>query len=161
VLPKVETVIDLPIEAHIPESFILEASQKISFYRRLAFASDEKEVQNLAEEVEERFGNLPLVVENLFLVARLRILASGLGIKTITYQVGYYRMQFCRQHFLSGEVLVALSRDYQNQLRFNNLNEEFEMRLKIKKTSDSPDNCLTELKDFIYRLSYWDQKLRT
>ncbi|KFI36415.1 transcription-repair coupling factor [Peptococcaceae bacterium SCADC1_2_3] len=161
VLPKVETVIDLPIEAHIPESFILEAGQKISFYRRLAFAYDEKEVQNLAEEVEERFGNLPLVVKNLFLVARLRILASGLGIKTITYQVGYYRMQFCRQHFLKGEVLVALSRDYQNQLRFNNLNEGFEMRLKIKKSPGSQDNCLTELKDFIYRLSYWDQKLRT
>jgi transcription-repair coupling factor (superfamily II helicase) len=161
VLPKVETVIDLPIEAHIPESFIPEASQKISLYQRLAFANDEKEVQSLAEEVEERFGKLPLVVKNLFLVARLRILASGLGIKTITYQVGYYRLQFCHQHFLRGEVLVALSRDYQNQLKFNNLNEGFEMRLKVKKPLDSPDNCLTELKEFIYRLSYWDQKLRT
>lgn len=160
-LPKIDTVIDLPIEAHLPESFIPEASQKISFYQRLAFADNEKEVQNLAEEVEERFGALPLVVKNLFLVARLRILAGGLGIKTITYQVGYYRLQFCRQHFLRGEVLVALSRDYQNQLRFNNLNEEFEMRLKTKKPSDSPDNSLNELKDFLYRLNYWDQKLRT
>jgi transcription-repair coupling factor (superfamily II helicase) len=160
-LPKVETVIDLPVEAHIPESFISETSQKISLYQRLAFANDEKEVQNLAEEIEERFGNLPLVVKNLFLVAKLRILASGLGIKIITYQAGYYRLQFCRQHFLKGEVLTALSHDYQNQLRFNSLNEGFEMHLKTKRPSNSPDNCLNELQDFLYRFSYWDQKFST
>ena len=52
-------------------------------YRKIAGVSFEREVDALAEEFRDRFGPLPAATKRLLAIARLRILAAGLGLKSV------------------------------------------------------------------------------
>ncbi|MGH8946595.1 MAG: transcription-repair coupling factor, partial [Acidimicrobiia bacterium] len=54
-----EVRIDLPVDAHIPESYIADQELRLEAYRRLAAATTHPEVDDVAAEWEDRFGPLP------------------------------------------------------------------------------------------------------
>ena len=78
-LPRLE----LPLAARIPESYIPHLPSRLSVYQRLARARERKEVPELRDELQDRFGPVPQEVENLLRLADLRALAGGLGIQSI------------------------------------------------------------------------------
>ncbi|MDL2334912.1 MAG: transcription-repair coupling factor, partial [Chloroflexota bacterium] len=80
VRPKPSTVIDLPIDAYLPDDYVGEEPQKLELYRRLGRAGTAGEVASIRAELIDRFGALPAPVERLLEVARLRIAAEGAGI---------------------------------------------------------------------------------
>ena len=51
--------IDLNLESFIPKSYIPEDSLKMDIYRRLNRSATFEEVQNIAEEITDRFGDVP------------------------------------------------------------------------------------------------------
>ena len=69
--------------AVIPRNYVEDESQRIGLYRKAAGISFEGEVDALAEEFRDRFGPLPAPVRRLLAIARLRILAAGLGLKSV------------------------------------------------------------------------------
>ena len=83
--PK-EIRVDLPVDAHIPESYINAERLRLDVYRKLAEARDEQDLRKVAEEMIDRFGPLPTEVLRLFAVARVRHLARTAGIPDILTQ---------------------------------------------------------------------------
>lgn len=83
--PK-EIRVDLPVDAHIPESYINAERLRLDVYRELAEARDEQDLRKVAEEMIDRFGPLPTEVLRLFAVARVRHLARTAGISDILTQ---------------------------------------------------------------------------
>ncbi|MDN8594915.1 MULTISPECIES: transcription-repair coupling factor [unclassified Corynebacterium] len=83
--PK-EIRIDLPVDAHIPETYINSERLRLESYRKLAAARDDAELSHVAEELVDRFGEMPEEVERLFAVARLRHQARRAGVADITMQ---------------------------------------------------------------------------
>ena len=83
--PK-EIRIDLPVDAHIPESYINSERLRLESYRKLAAARDDAELAHVAEELTDRFGEMPEEVSRLFAVARLRHQARRAGVSDITMQ---------------------------------------------------------------------------
>jgi len=69
--------------AVIPRNYIEDESQRIGLYRKVAGLSFEREIDALAEEFRDRFGPLPSAVRRLLAIARLRLLAAGLGLKSV------------------------------------------------------------------------------
>lgn len=69
--------------AVIPRGYVEDESQRIGMYRKAAGVSFEHEVEALTEEFRDRFGPVPVPVRRLLAVARLRILAAGLGLKSL------------------------------------------------------------------------------
>ena len=67
----------------IPRAYVEDESQRIGLYRKIAGVSFEVEVDALAAEFRDRFGPLPAPVKRLLVLARLRILAAGLGLKSL------------------------------------------------------------------------------
>ena len=65
--------------AVIPHDFMPDAAERISLYDRLARASEDRIIAQLAEELEDRYGQLPDEVEALFLCAQIRWRAGQLG----------------------------------------------------------------------------------
>ena len=65
--------------AVIPHDFMPDAAEQISLYDRLARASEDRFIAQLAEELEDRYGQLPDEVEALFLCAQIRWRAGQLG----------------------------------------------------------------------------------
>ncbi|MBI4223069.1 MAG: transcription-repair coupling factor [Planctomycetes bacterium] len=81
---KPDVSIDLNLESFIPKSYIPEDSLKMDIYRRLNRSATFEEVQNIAEEIMDRFGNIPpQPVKNLLSESKLRIIAQKLKIRSL------------------------------------------------------------------------------
>ncbi len=83
VKPRPQTVIDLPVDAYLPDDYVAEEPQKLELYRRLGRAATEGEVGTIRAELVDRFGQLPGPVERLLEVARLRITAEAAGVASL------------------------------------------------------------------------------
>jgi transcription-repair coupling factor (superfamily II helicase) len=83
VIAKPQTVIDLPIDAYLPDDYVGEEPQKLELYRRLGKAGTAGEVATIRAELIDRFGAIPAPVERLLEVARLRITAEAAGIASL------------------------------------------------------------------------------
>lgn len=78
--------IDLPIEASIPVDYIDSDKLRLEAYRKLAAARNEQDLEELREELTDRYGNPPIEFATLFAVARLRNKARALGLTEIIAQ---------------------------------------------------------------------------
>ena len=77
---EVETKIDLPVNAHIPHTYIDSERLRLQAYRQIAAADTEEKIAEAREELADRYGELPEAVENLLAVATLRMHARAAGI---------------------------------------------------------------------------------
>lgn len=149
----VDTVVELPVEAYIPDHYIPDTNQKVELYRRIAKIIDEEQLMEIEEELVDRFGDLPEPVRNLVEVARLKNIAGRLKVKTISKQQGFYKFQFSSEHSLSGEKLVKIGEEYPNRIKFNNSEEGFEIRLKLRDAGMPPLDLLKKLQEFLKKLA--------
>ena len=83
-IPKVEdTQVDLQLTAFIPTDYIPDMEQKMSAYRAIAVANSQKELSQIAAEWSDRYGKLPVPVQQLLQVIELKQLAKSLGFSRI------------------------------------------------------------------------------
>ena len=71
------TTIDLNIDAYIPDSYIKNEYQKLDIYKRIAAISNEEEMDDMMEELIDRFGDIPKKVQQLLHIAALKGLAHS------------------------------------------------------------------------------------
>lgn len=81
--PEAECLIDLPIDAHIPETYISNLPQRLAVYRRIAEIRTEADASDVYDELIDRYGDVPPVVEGLVEISLLRNTAISLGIEEI------------------------------------------------------------------------------
>ncbi|MFD8953686.1 transcription-repair coupling factor [Streptomyces xanthophaeus] len=84
--PPLEVKIELPVDAHVPHDYAPGERLRLQAYRSIAAANSEEDVKAVREELTDRYGKLPEPVENLLLVAGLRMLARACGVGDITLQ---------------------------------------------------------------------------
>ena len=71
-LEDFNTVIDVDVDAYIPPSYIVNEVQKLDIYKRIAGIEDERECEDMREELLDRFGEIPKSAENLLRIALIR-----------------------------------------------------------------------------------------
>jgi transcription-repair coupling factor (superfamily II helicase) len=83
--PEVKTppLIELPLQAYLPEDYVPDESLRIKIYQRLAGMASEAELEETRRELEDRFGLVPPATEDLLYVLRIRILAEQAGVSAI------------------------------------------------------------------------------
>lgn len=69
---KFDTAIDIDIDAYIPMGYIPNEFQKLDIYKRIAGIETGEEIEEMLEELIDRFGDLPKSVENLLYIARVK-----------------------------------------------------------------------------------------
>ena len=79
-----ECLVDIQLEAHIPESYISEPSQRIDIYKKIACVYTQEDYMDAMDELIDRFGDPPQAVVGLLDVALVRNGAARLGIREIT-----------------------------------------------------------------------------
>jgi transcription-repair coupling factor (superfamily II helicase) len=80
--------INLPLDAHLPETYVPDGSLRLQLYRRLAGLTVKKGIDEMRAELEDRFGPLPKEAENLFYQLLLKVDAMAAGVKAITIEEG-------------------------------------------------------------------------
>ncbi len=81
-----EIKIELSLDAHLPHDYIKEEKLRMQIYRRLADVKTEKEVDEISEELLDRFGKYADPVEILLEVSKLRVIARKVGVSEIVQQ---------------------------------------------------------------------------
>lgn len=81
-----DCLIDLPIDAHIPETYIESVPQRLQIYRRIADIKSDDDASDVIDELVDRFGDPPACVEGLIRIALLRGKASANDVYEITRQ---------------------------------------------------------------------------
>ena len=90
---KAEVKVDLPIDAHLPESWIPKEGLRLEAYRRIAEAPTLEALQDARVELTDRFGPLPPQAETLLTVAALRIEIGPRGVRTVSVSGGRARIE--------------------------------------------------------------------
>jgi transcription-repair coupling factor (superfamily II helicase) len=87
---KVDPDITIGIDITIPNDFVADPSHRLLFYRRLANALDENEVEEIRLEIMDRFGSPPQSVSNLVAIMRIKCQLRRLGVRSLTAsKIGY------------------------------------------------------------------------
>jgi transcription-repair coupling factor (superfamily II helicase) len=86
-----EIKIELPVDAHLPHSYVPGERLRLEAYKKLASATTPDEVEAIKAELVDRYGEPPTPVENLLEVARLRVRAREAGLTDITVQGKHVR----------------------------------------------------------------------
>ncbi len=84
--PEKDCVIDLPIDAHIPDDYIASVPQRLQIYRRIADIKNDDDAADVIDELCDRFGDPPESVEGLIKIALLRGKAARHDVYEITMQ---------------------------------------------------------------------------
>ena len=89
-----QAVVDLPLEAHLPDDYVPEEGQKLELYRRLARARTPADVAAFRQEVTDRFGPMPPPVLRLAEVAEIRLAAESAGVASMSREDGQLVVRF-------------------------------------------------------------------
>jgi transcription-repair coupling factor (superfamily II helicase) len=78
--------ISLPLDAHIPEEYVSNLNTRLSLYHRLAKVEHIEEVEDMAQEFQDRFGPLPQPVDNLLYMVKIKVLAMRAKVSSVSTQ---------------------------------------------------------------------------
>lgn len=117
-----ECLVDIQIDAHIPEKYIESLNQRIDIYRKIILVSQDEDKSDLIDELIDRYGEPPKSVVGLIDVSLLRNKAAHLGITEISQKNG--SMYFYTE-YLNMEQVAALSAAYKGKVTFNGAGKSY------------------------------------
>jgi transcription-repair coupling factor (superfamily II helicase) len=86
--------VDLPLAVGIPAEYIADQDLRLRLYRRIADLRDETEIDALASEFRDRFGQLPEMTQNLFYQMRVKLRAEKAGLASISWESGQIVLRY-------------------------------------------------------------------
>jgi len=78
-----ECLIDIRIDAFIPEKYISNQAQRVDCYRKIAMIENDEDAYDVTDELIDRYGDVPRAVEGLIEVAKLRRIAQKMHLTEI------------------------------------------------------------------------------
>jgi len=95
--PRPDPVIELQIDAYIPNDYVEDAMHKIELYQEIAAIRTEAQVSDLHDAMIDRFGDPPEALNNLMVVAKIRNIARLMGVKSIIEKADWLEISFTDQ----------------------------------------------------------------
>ena len=152
------TTMDLNVDAFIPASYIPNEYQKLDVYKRIAAIENREEMEDMTEELIDRFGDIPKKVEKLLEVAALKAQAHQLYVTAVEQKGEVYTFTMYEKAKVHPERIPKLIEDFRGELTFKAdgvqpcfIYEKKRRNLKEKQTDalESTKNVLNGLKRLI------------
>lgn len=160
-LPKIDErtdpTIDTFFEIGIPHTYMPEQMDRLNFYTALYSVKSLSEIEELKEEMLDRFGALPEIVKRLVLSATLKLYSSFALFERVAIQrknifiilprgekEEYYKVRFV-------ELMRFIIDEYKNKIKFNQQKEV--MKLVIENRFEKPEDILSYLIAFCGRVA--------
>ena len=81
-------IVELSLDAYLPPEYVMDEIERVDLYSRASGTQSLAEVDDLAEELTDRFGRLPDPALNLLGLSRTRLLARNVGATSVNYRSG-------------------------------------------------------------------------
>jgi len=141
--------IDLNVSSYIPDDFIENSSQKIEIYQNIALCRSEEDIQNIIDEIIDRFGRMPKELENLIDIARIKGLCKKSGITKIMQKRENIVFTFKIETF-NMDIVDDLLKEYRNRIKFSQASNPY-ITLKVENNSEKV--IFSEVKEFLKKIS--------
>ncbi|MHB1315688.1 MAG: transcription-repair coupling factor [Christensenellales bacterium] len=145
---ETDTVLDLAVDANIPDSYIKEQEMKLDVYKQIASISSSESLGELKAQLTDRFSVLPRSVENLMKVALLRSLAQRCYIISLSYRKGVALLRLEKDAPLDPHKVMALLGKYRRRVV---LSAGEKPAITVRNLS--AEGFLQEITDFIVELT--------
>ena len=115
-----DTIVDIDINAYIPESYIENEEVKLDVYRKISRCKEEKEFDDLKDELKDRFGEFPKEIENLIFIAKLKIKAHKYYVTHLNIKRKLVSITFAEKHKIDGASVVDIVNKFCGAIRVIN-----------------------------------------
>ena len=118
---KPEVEITLQTDAYIPDAYIPDGYQKIQMYKRIKGMEREEDYFEIIDELQDRFGDLPVETERLMRIARMKVWALQAGVVSIKEKQGKITIQFSTEGTIGvdGALIVSESMQFERAVGFS------------------------------------------
>ncbi|MFA3782266.1 transcription-repair coupling factor [Melioribacteraceae bacterium 4301-Me] len=147
-----QPTIDTYFEIGIPKQYMSDQADRLSFYTAMFSMIKIEEADEIREEMEDRFGKLPVTVERLLAAAILRYYASFALFERIVIQknkIIIYLPKAEREDFYENKFtsfLSFLNEKYSHKIKF--VQNDKNLKLEMDNDKDSPEDILSFLIEF-------------
>ncbi len=128
-----EPTISLQIEAYIDDHYIPNSMHKIEIYQRLAVLRDDTEINDLLDELIDRFGEPTPPVMNLLKFTRIKCAAKKIGLLTLQMNALTMELQFGKAVKISPAGFNFLQKKFAENLKFSHESKSIFIKLETKK----------------------------
>ncbi|TNG89485.1 transcription-repair coupling factor [Pasteurellaceae bacterium USgator11] len=146
-LTQQQVEIDLRIPALLPEEYLGDVNMRLSFYKRIASAANQQELDELKVELIDRFGLLPQAGKNLLQIAELRLLAKPLAVQKIEAHAQGGALEFKANAELDPLKFLALIQQQPNIFRFDG-----PTKFRFNKTTETAQERLAFVEELVKSL---------
>ena len=140
-----ECQIDLNVTSFIPDSYIKDQNQKIEIYQDIALCKNEEDIQNVVDEIIDRFGDMPSEIENLLEISRIKNMAKKKRLSKIQSRSDVVIFTYGNNEFGENE-LSNLIKKYGNRIKFSS---GIKPMITLKPVKHGEKGLLQEVKEFL------------
>ncbi len=144
------TTIDLNVDAYIPSSYVANEYQKLDIYKRIAGIENEEEMDDMLEELTDRFGDVPKKVQQLLHIALLKAFAHSAYVISVEQKGEALKFSMYEQAKVKAEEIPLLIAKYNGDLQFKmDTNPYFFYRKLGKSGKDKEEDILEVVKNVL------------
>ncbi len=139
------TTIDLNVDAFIPTSYIPNEYQKLDIYKRIATIENEEEMDDMLEELIDRFGDVPKKVQQLLHIALLKALAHQAYVVSVEQKGDVIKFIMYEKARVKVEKIAPMIEAYKGNLKFTVDTNPYFTYKKLSKNKKEKDEDVLEL----------------
>ena len=130
---KKECTVTVAVSAHLPESYVRYPSQRMALYKRIALIRNRDDMEDMTDELCDRYGDLPAPAKNLLDIALARALAEACDVTSIRQEGNTV---FFTQDKLDIDVWSDLSDMTKGRIRFSGMSKDASVKLQLRQGED-------------------------
>lgn len=149
-----ETSVEIDINAYIPPRYIEDEMQKIDIYKKISLIRNGEDYNEIQEEIEDRYGDLPQTVQNLLDVALIKGMAHDLDMTSVVVKQNEVIFNFRQDARLDPTGIPELVGLYKGALKFKAGEESYFILTDISKYKDSLPSYIKNVLQEMKKLKY-------
>ena len=127
--PRPECAVDLNVNAYLPEDYVKNQNQRIDVYRKISLLENDEDMQDVYDEIMDRYGAPPDPVLNLLRISLIRCFAADCGFNKVEYRSSGVLFFSDKPNIKAFSVLAS---DYKGRILINLSNKPYAALRQVK-----------------------------
>ena len=124
IIEDIDVQIDINVSSYIPEDYIENNAQKIEVYQNIALCRNDEDIDDITDELIDRYGMIPDEVNNLLKIIKLKILSREKYILKIVQKRENIVFYFEEKRF-NIDIIDKLMKKFRNRIKFSPAKEPY------------------------------------
>jgi len=131
---RTSTQLNLGVDLRIPAEYIAEENQRLRMYKRAAGVESEDQLEDVAKELQDRYGTPPAPVRHLLAASGLKVLSERVGVLSVDRKRDQVTIKFTEQAQIDPERLAR----FVAQTRGSQFSPGGVLKFNLKSTQPEP-----------------------